>query len=64
MKISEVLIQVYNQNTGLTETEIDLITKRLQERFDILMPLGTLFAAEDDRPWLDEKRGELDWYDW
>ena len=64
VQISEVLIQVYNKNTGLTEAEIDLITKRLQERFDILMPLGTLFAAEDYRPWLDEKRGGMDWYYW
>ena len=57
VKISEVLIQVHGIKTGLSEAELDLITKRLQERFDIIMPLGTLFAAEDYRPWLDENRG-------
>ena len=64
VKISEVLIQVHGIKTGLSEAELDLITKRLQERFDIIMPLGTLFAAEDYRPWLDENRGGIDWYYW
>jgi len=47
-----------------SESDIQGIIKKLEERFDISMILGTLFAAEDYRPWLDEKRGEIDWYYW
>ena len=46
------------------EDEIQNIIKKLEERFDISMSLGTIFSAEDYRPWLDENRGEIDWYYW
>jgi len=50
-------------HVNITEADINLITKRLEERFDITMKLGTLFA-EDYKPWLDQARGEIDWYYW
>jgi len=46
------------------EDAILTIVKKLEERFDINMSLGTLFYAENYRPWLDEKRGEIEWYYW
>lgn len=56
-KIAPV-VQVYN------EEDIEESIKRLEERFDINMSVGTLFSAEDYRPWLDEQRGEIEWYYW
>ena len=50
-------------NVTIDDEEIDLITKRLEERFDITMDLGTLFADEY-KPWLDRARGDIDWYYW
>jgi len=47
-----------------SEVDIQDIIKKLEERFDIRMTLGTLFASEDYRPWLDEMRGEIEWYYW
>lgn len=64
IKISAILNPGNNNDPGISESDINLITRRLQERFDISMPLGTLFAAEDYRPWLDETRGDIDWYYW
>jgi hypothetical protein len=47
----------------VTDEDIDLITKRLEARFDITMSWGTLFA-EDYRPWLANSRGDVNWYYW
>ncbi len=48
-----------------SEQDISDITRRLEERFNISMSLGTLFSAEDFRPWLlDDARAEIDWYYW
>jgi len=46
------------------EQDIRDITRRLEERFNISMSLGTLFAAEDYRPWLDDARESIEWYYW
>ena len=48
----------------LTLEEIEEITRKLEERFSITMTLGTIFDTEDYRPWLDELRGDMDWYYW
>ena len=47
-----------------SEQDVEIITKRLEERFNISMSLGTLFASEDYRPWLDGERGDITWYYW
>ncbi len=47
----------------VTDEDIDLITKRLEARFDITMSFGTIFA-ENHRPWLDNSKGDIDWYYW
>jgi len=45
-----------------SESIIQLIIKRLEERFNTTMSLGVLFAREDHRPWLDDERGNIEWY--
>jgi len=47
-----------------SESDIDSIIRKLEERFDISMSLGTMFYAEDFRPWLDDARGDIEWYYW
>jgi hypothetical protein len=44
--------------------DIDAIVRRLEERFDVRMGLGVVFEAEDHRPWLADRRGDVDWYYW
>jgi len=64
VQISKVVCSANDDASSISEEDIDTISRRLQERFDINMPLGTLFAAEDYRPWLDENRGDISWYYW
>lgn len=40
------------------------ITKKLETRFDISMGIGSILEADDYTPWLDDNRGEIDWYYW
>ena len=51
-------------NTEITEQEIELTVAKLEERFDINMTLGVSFEAEDYVPWLDENRGDINWFYW
>jgi hypothetical protein len=45
------------------ESDIEFVTRRLEEKFDTSMSLGTMFyKIEDYRPWLDDKKGDIDWY--
>ena len=48
---------------AVTNGDIDLIVKRLEERFDIRMSLGALFADEY-RPWLAATKVDIDWFYW
>jgi len=53
------------QYTGsITDVDIHGIAKRLEARFDITMGIGSLLKAEDYKPWLDTRRGDIDWYYW
>jgi hypothetical protein len=63
VKLSETLCPIYGQSS-LNEADIDLIAKKLEERFDITMSLGTLFSAAEYRPWLDEQRVNVAWFYW
>jgi hypothetical protein len=63
-KFSVPLCQIHNDGKELTDSDKSLIVKKLQERFDITMTLGTLFHADEYRPWLDECRGNIEWYYW
>ncbi|PKH03573.1 endonuclease [Psychromonas sp. MB-3u-54] len=46
------------------QSEIDVIVSKLEERFDISMELGSSFEADDYVPWLEDNRGEIDWFFW
>ncbi len=48
----------------LVEEDIRNITKKLETRFDISMGIGSILEAEDYIPWLDDNRGDIDWYYW
>ncbi len=60
-KTSEIMSVV--EGVKITEEEIEVITRRLEARFDITMTLGTLFS-ENYRPWLDNSKGDITWYYW
>jgi len=52
-------------NISLEEIPLDLIAKKLQQRFNIKMTLGTMFTNADKyKPWLEQLSGEIDWYYW
>jgi len=45
-----------------SEDTIQLVVKKLEERFNVTMSLGVLFSRQDHRPWLDDRRGNINWY--
>lgn len=51
------------QPCTITDEDIKIIVKRLEERFEITMSLGALFT-ENYKPWLDDARGGTNWYYW
>ncbi len=48
----------------VAKAAIDLIVRKLQERFSVRMNLGVLFTTDDYRPWLESARGGIDFYYW
>jgi len=48
----------------VSEEDILNITRKLETRFDISMGIGSLLEADDYIPWLDDNRGDIDWYYW
>jgi len=47
-----------------SDQEIQLITRKLEERFNIKMSLGIIFSDDQYQPWLDDEKGEIEWYYW
>jgi len=64
LDMSPLLCKTYNAGVGISEESITQITRNLEARFDISMELGTLFSASEYRPWLDDAKGDFDWYFW
>ena len=62
IKASNIIFRMYNVRIG--QEDIELISKKLEERFDITMTFGTLFSAETYKPWLDNEKGDIEWYYW
>ena len=56
-------VVTYTYGTVFSADDIEKVVKRLEERFDIKMSLGTLFADEY-RPWLAAAKGDIDWFYW
>lgn len=50
--------------TMYSEQDYMSAVKAIETRFSIRMTLGTMFQAEDYRPWLASKQGEIEWYYW
>ncbi|MFC1621243.1 Z1 domain-containing protein [Candidatus Omnitrophota bacterium] len=46
------------------EESIAIITGKVEERFDIHMPMGTIFQTEEYRPWLADEKINIEWYYW
>jgi len=44
--------------------DADYLARKLEERFNIRMSLGTMFSSEEYRPWLDTARADISWYYW
>ena len=67
--IKDITIEVSNlisarHNVRIGQEDIELLSKKLEERFDITMTFGTLFSAETYKPWLDNEKGDIEWYYW
>lgn len=44
--------------------EIEEAVRTLKAKFDIRMNFGTIFEADDHKPWLVNRQGEIEWYYW
>lgn len=49
---------------GFTDVEIGEAVRKLQQQFVTSMGLGTIFAAEDYKPWLAQAQGDINFYYW
>jgi len=50
--------------SAFTNAELDAAVAAIQIRHTTSMGLGSLFEAEDYKPWLDDKRAAIDFYYW
>ncbi|MDB4286730.1 Z1 domain-containing protein [Akkermansiaceae bacterium] len=62
-KVLEMLPD-HTDQPSYTEEDISQAVSELQTKFSIRMPIGTLFEAEDYKPWLATKQGDIDPYYW
>ncbi len=51
-------------STPYSEEDLEEASRRVQSLYDIRMGIGALFQAEDYRPWLGARQGNIDWYYW
>lgn len=47
-----------------SDTQIENAIKSLEANFLIRMEIGHIFEADDYRPWLSERQGDIEWYYW
>jgi hypothetical protein len=47
-----------------SEDELRGIVRSLETRFSIRMGIGSIFEADDYKPWLTGRVGEIDWFYW
>jgi hypothetical protein len=52
------------EDVSVEEIPVENIVKKLQQRFSTKMSLGTMFAAKEYKPWLEQASGDMDWYYW
>jgi len=61
------VLQMLPDHTGqpdYSEEDISQAVSELQTKFSIRMPIGTIFEAEDYKPWLVIRQGDIDPYYW
>lgn len=56
-------ISLYD-DVSIEDIPVETIVKKLQQRFSTRMTLGTIFAAKDYAPWLEQRSGDIVWYYW
>ncbi len=49
---------------GLSTEDLNKVVKIIETRFSIRMELGSMFEAEDYKPWLAPRQGSIDWFYW
>lgn len=55
----------FNSDVSNEDIPIEIIVRRLQERFSISMSLGTMIVdAEKYIPWVKDASADIDWYYW
>lgn len=52
------------EGDSYSEEDIHTVVKRLKTKFSTRMKAGTMFEAEDYKPWLSGSQGDIDWYYW
>jgi hypothetical protein len=60
------LVQKYRTLAGphLSDQDCEQLTRRLVRRLNIDVELGVAIYAKDFLPWLDDKRGSIEWSRW
>jgi Z1 domain len=48
----------------LTEEDLETVARRLAEQLAIAVDLGSFITSEDYKPWLEERKQEIDWGRW
>lgn len=67
VKAQAIVVQMGDDPEGggpYTEKQIDDAVRSLEASFSIRMEVGNIFEAEDYRPWLTGRQGDIDWYYW
>lgn len=63
IKAQSAVIQL-TEKEPYTEVQIEEVAQKLKTRFTLRMEIGALFEAEDYKPWLENRQGDIDWYYW
>lgn len=63
---AQAMVLALTSGTGttasLSDLEIENVVKALETRFSIRMELGSMFEADDYKPWLASRQGQIDWF--
>jgi len=58
-------VKMVSKIEGISDLkEIEIIVKKLEERFEISMDIGTLFTSENHIRWLNNRRGDIKLFYW
>lgn len=63
IKAQSAVIQL-TETEPYTEDQIQEVVQKLKARFVHQMKIGTFFEAEDYKPWLENRQGDIEWYYW